>query len=73
MSMEKTPDYPITGKTGWVGVVDDVTPKIGWYVGYVEKGKNVYFFATNIDIWNEKDPAARLDLTRRCLKDLAVL
>ncbi|WP_228055165.1 class D beta-lactamase [Gloeocapsopsis crepidinum] len=73
MIMEKTPDYTITGKTGWVGVADDVTPKIGWYVGYLEKGENVYFFATNIDIRNEKDPAARLELTRRCFKDLAVL
>jgi beta-lactamase class D len=73
MIMEKTPDYTITGKTGWVGVADDVTPKIGWYVGYLEKGENVYFFATNIDIRNEKDPTARLELTRRCFKDLAVL
>lgn len=73
MVMEKTPDYTITGKTGWVGVADDVTPKIGWYVGYVEKGENVYFFATNINIQNENDPAARLELTRRCLQDLAVL
>ncbi len=71
--MEKTPDYTITGKTGWVGVADDVTPKIGWYVGYVEKGENVYFFATNIDIRNESDPAVRVELTRRCLQDLAVL
>ncbi|NJK52763.1 MAG: class D beta-lactamase, partial [Leptolyngbyaceae cyanobacterium SU_3_3] len=71
MIMEKTPDYTIRGKTGWAGVADDVTPKIGWYVGYLEKGKNVYFFATNIDIRNEKDPVARLELTRRCFKDLA--
>lgn len=73
MIMEKTPDYTITGKTGWVGVADDVIPKIGWYVGYVEKAENVYFFATNIDIRNEKDPAARIELTRRCFKDLVVL
>ncbi|WP_446870187.1 class D beta-lactamase [Phormidesmis sp. 146-12] len=73
MIMEKTPDYTITGKTGWVGVADDVMPKIGWYVGYLEKGENVYFFATNISIQNERDPAARLELTRRCFKDLAVL
>jgi beta-lactamase class D len=73
MVMEKTPDYTITGKTGWVGVADDVTPKIGWYVGYLEKAGNVYFFATNIEIRNEKDPAARMELTRRCFKDLAVL
>jgi beta-lactamase class D len=73
MIMDKTPGYTITGKTGWVGFTDDIEPKIGWYVGYVEKGKNVYFFATNIDIRNEKDPAARLELTHRCLKDLAIL
>ena len=73
MIMEKTPDYTITGKTGWVGVADDVTPKIGWYVGYLEKGENVYFFATNIDIRNENDAAARLEVTRRCFQDLAVL
>lgn len=73
MVMEKTPDYTISGKTGWVGVADDVTPKIGWYVGYLQKGENVYFFATNIDIRNENDPAARIELTRRCFKDLAVL
>lgn len=73
MLMEQTPDYTIRGKTGWVGFVDNVTPKIGWYVGYLEKGKNVYFFATNIDIRNKKDPSARIDLTRRCFKELAVL
>lgn len=73
MLMEQTPDYTIRGKTGWVGFVDNVTPKIGWYVGYLEKGKNVYFFATNIDIRNKKDPAARIELTRCCLKELAVL
>ncbi|KOP25374.1 beta-lactamase [Hapalosiphon sp. MRB220] len=73
MIMEQTPDYTIRGKTGWVGFVGDVTPQIGWYVGYLERGKNVYFFATNIDIRNKKDPSARLELTRRCFKDLAVL
>ena len=50
-----------------------LTPQIGWYVGYLEKEKNVYFFATNIDIRNKKDPAARMELTRRCFKDIAVL
>lgn len=66
MIMEKTPDYTIRGKTGWV----DLT---GWYVGYLEKGDNVYFFATSIDIQSEQDLPARIELTRRCFKDLAVL
>ncbi|MBW4422786.1 MAG: class D beta-lactamase [Myxacorys californica WJT36-NPBG1] len=73
MIMEQTPDYTIRGKTGWVGFVGDVTPQIGWLVGYLEKGKNVYFYATNIDIRNKKDPSARMELTRRCFKELAVL
>jgi beta-lactamase class D len=71
--MEQTPDYTIRGKTGWVGFVGNVTPQIGWIVGYLEKEKNIYFFATNIDIRNKKDPSARMELTRRCFKDLAVL
>jgi beta-lactamase class D len=71
--IEKTPDYTIRGKTGWVGFDDNVTPQIGWYVGYLEKGKNVYFFATNIDISNAKDPANRLELTRQCFRDLELL
>ncbi|MDM9382793.1 class D beta-lactamase [Chlorogloeopsis sp. ULAP01] len=73
MLIEQTPDYTIRGKTGWVGFADNVTPKIGWFVGYLEKGKNVYFFATNIDIRNNKDPSARIELTRRCFKELGVL
>jgi beta-lactamase class D len=73
MINEKTPDYTIRGKTGWFGFGSNAIPNIGWYVGYLEKGKNVYFFATNIDIRNQQDAAARLELTRRCFKDLGVL
>jgi beta-lactamase class D len=74
MVLEKTPEYTLRGKTGWAGFGSDVIPQIGWYVGYVEKGKEVYFFATNIDIQNDKkDPSARAEITRRCLKDLALL
>jgi beta-lactamase class D len=73
MIMEKTPDYTIRAKTGLFGFGNDITPKIGWYVGYLEKGDNIYFFATNIDIRNDKDTAARIELTRRCFQDIAVL
>lgn len=73
MILEKTPDYTIRGKTGWVGYDDGVKPQIGWLVGYLEKGKDVYFFATNIEIRNEKDAAARMEITRRCLQELSLL
>lgn len=69
--VEQTLNYTLRAKTGWVRGV--VTPEIGWYVGYLEQGKNIYFFATNIDIRNKKDPAARIEVTRRCLKDLGLL
>ena len=73
MIMEKTPDYTIRSKTGWAGFGDNVIPQIGWIVGYLEKGDNVYFFATNIDIRNNKDSSARMEVTRRCFKDMGVL
>ncbi|MFB8788149.1 MAG: class D beta-lactamase [Potamolinea sp.] len=69
--VEQTPNYILRAKTGWVRGA--VTPEIGWYVGYLEQGKNIYFFATNIDIRNKNDTAARIEVTRRCLKDLGLL
>ncbi len=69
--VEQTPNYTLRAKTGLVRGA--VTPEIGWYVGYLEQGKNIYFFATNIDIRNKKDTAARIEVTRRCLKDLGLL
>ncbi|MBP0005388.1 MAG: class D beta-lactamase [Cyanobacteria bacterium SBC] len=71
--VEQTPDYTIRAKSGWVafGRVDRM--QIGWYVGYIEQGENVYFFATNIDIDVDGDGEARMELTRRCLKTLQLL
>lgn len=71
--LEKTPNYTMRGKTGWVGFDDATRPQIGWLVGYLEKGEKVYFFATNIEIRNQEDAAARMEVTRRCFKDLALL
>ncbi|BAW97168.1 beta-lactamase, putative [[Synechococcus] sp. NIES-970] len=73
MIAEQTPDYTISAKTGWFGFGDYSKPNIGWYVGYVEKDENVYFFATNINIDTERDAAVRIELTRRCLQDLGIL
>jgi beta-lactamase class D len=73
MIMEQTPDYTIRGKTGWVGFEDSTKPQVGWVVGYVEKGTNVYFFAVNVDLKKKLDASARMSLMRHCLKDLGVL
>lgn len=66
MIVEQTPDYTIRAKTG-------LASRVGWYVGYLERNENVYFFATNIDIHNEADWRNRIELTRRCLEDLSLL
>lgn len=73
MIVERTPDYTIRAKSGWAGLGEPDQPQIGWYVGYAEQADNVYFFATNIDIRDEDDPAARLAVTRRCFETLGLL
>ena len=73
MIVEQTPDYTIRAKTGLVSFEDETKPQIGWYVGYLKKGKDVYFFATNINVREDKDIAARIDLTRRCFEELKLL
>lgn len=52
MLIDEKPTYKLYGKTGWATTIDGTTvdsPNIGWFVGYVEKGNDVYFFATNLD------------------------
>jgi len=66
MIVEKTPNYILRGKTGWVD-------KTGWFVGYLEQNNQVYYFATNIDMVNAKLAPARIKITRRCLDMLRLL
>ena len=67
---EKTAEYTLSAKTGWATITD---PEIGWYVGYVEKGEEVYFFALNLDIHKNSDAKKRKTLTRKILKIAGVL
>jgi beta-lactamase class D len=73
MLNDEKANYKIYGKTGW-GYINEIN--YGWYVGFVEKENNVYFFATNIE---EKDPAgedfprARIEITRNILKELKII
>ncbi|MBD6616127.1 class D beta-lactamase [Komarekiella sp. 'clone 1'] len=70
MVREQTPDYILRAKTGWL---DSTNPEVGWFVGYLEQNKNVYFFATTIDMYKPEDALARIEITRRSLKDLGLL
>lgn len=70
MILEKTPDYTLRAKTGWL---TRSKQQIGWFVGYLEQNDNVYFFATNIDVNKREDLPARIEITRSSLKDLGLL
>lgn len=44
--VEEVNDFTLRGKSGWA-IRDD--GNTGWYVGYIEKGVDVYFFALLIE------------------------
>lgn len=73
MLAEETQSYKLFAKTGWADV-DNIN--YGWYVGFIEKGDTVFFFATNIE---KKDPAgdsfapARIEITKHILKELKII
>lgn len=73
MIAEQTPEYTLRAKTGWSG---SDTLDVGWYVGYVEKGDNVYYFANCIqsaDLSNPNFASARISITYEALKELGIL
>lgn len=70
MLVEQTPTFTLWAKTGWAA---RVKPQVGWYVGYVETPKDVWFFATNIEIRNEKDLPLRQKLTKEALQAKGVI
>ena len=70
MIEEKTPKYTLRAKTGWS---DAYSPQVGWWVGYVERADNVYFFALQIDIRSDQDAPKRKEIVRRILKDSGII
>jgi beta-lactamase class D len=44
--LEEGQGYRLSGKTGWAS---RVTPQVGWFVGYLEKGGDTYILATNVE------------------------
>lgn len=72
MIVEKGNGYVLRAKTGWAA-----SNSVGWYVGWLEKGEDVYFFSTCIqggDDFNMQDFGKfRIDITRSILKELTLL
>lgn len=73
MLVEETGDYRLYAKTGWAS---NDKENIGWYVGWVERGKNTLVFAYNCRRGApapENFAQARIDTTRACLKAIGWL
>jgi beta-lactamase class D len=68
--LEDTPENRLSGKSGWVGLGDDSMEQVGWQVGYLETGNEVYFYALNLDINKPEDAEARLEITKGILQEL---
>jgi len=66
MLSEETETYKIWSKTGWAG-------KDGWYVGYLEIGNKVWFFANHIEIRSKSDLELRRKLTLEAFKILDII
>ncbi len=73
MLIENKQGYKLRAKTGWG--TEEINLNIGWYVGYLEKDNNVYFFATNIESKNpdENFGNARIEITKLILRNLGLL
>ena len=71
MLIERTPTHTLFAKTGLAG---RVTPRIGWYVGYLETvARGTWYFATQIDLRSDEDLALRERLTREALQAVGAL
>ena len=74
MIEEQKEGFTLRGKTGWTS---DRGEHIGWWVGYVERTDNVYFFATRLrKDRDESNPAfgkCRKEITKTLLAQLNIL
>lgn len=73
MLVEEKPGYRLYAKTGWVGYGEKDTPQIGWYVGYLETGTDVWFFALNMAITKPTEGAYRQQMVMEALKLKGIL
>ncbi len=73
MLAEEKPGYRLYAKTGWAGYGEKNTPQIGWFVGYLETGTDVWFFALNMAITKPAEGAYRQQMVMEALKLKGIL
>ena len=69
MIVENEPHEIIRAKTGWAVLPDQ---QYGWYVGWIEKAENVYFFVINMDIKKDEDAKKRKAIVKQVLKEMEI-
>lgn len=74
MKEEQGENYILRAKTGWTR---DGGKDTGWWIGYVERGDNVYFFATRLikerDTKNPNFGRCRKEITLKILRQLGII
>jgi beta-lactamase class D len=70
--LEETDAYRLSGKTGWATRVE---LEIGWFVGYLERDENVYFFATNVESQSSQKSLGQISqsIARAVLNEMDLL
>lgn len=74
MILEQADGYTLRGKTGTAEVTP--TRELGWLVGYLERGSDVYYYALNMEgerVWEEWPPRKRKALVMRLMRALKVI
>lgn len=74
---EASNDYLLRAKTGYSlgvpGYGDRTKPGVAWWVGWIEKGTAVYFFAANFDIEKDSQLASRKTIPAKILRTQGIL
>ena len=74
MIVEKNENYTLRAKTGWTTYGNN---NIGWYIGYVERNDNVWFFATRLHkkvlTADDNFQSCRKIITNKILKEMKII
>lgn len=73
MVHEQGEGYVLRAKTGWAGFGDARADQVAWWVGWVERDGDPYFFAMNVDIEKPEQGAARFAITKAILRERRLL
>jgi len=66
MVIQQGPEFEMIGKTGLS------LSGVGWFVGYIKKETNVYFFSTNVQMGGNTDFNLRQEVTFKALEQLKI-